>query len=126
MRKVAQLAGVSTSTVSRVINERPNVAADTAAVGHQSVRELSFLPTPPHVTRRPNPRSPAGTSIAFLILGTSGRHPAPAFERLLRGVSAAASLGELSLIFGFVPDTTNLAQLPREVAERRVNGLLLH
>ena len=124
IQKVAKLAGVSTSTVSRVINDRPNVAADTVASVRRVMGELSFAPSP----RRSGPK-PRGTSgmrtatIAFLVFGTSGSRPAPAFEKLLRGVSGASSGSNLSLIFSFV---SNPSELPPRISERRVDGILLH
>jgi LacI family transcriptional regulator len=124
IREVAQLAGVSTSTVSRVINARPNVAAGTVASVKRAMGELSFAPS----ARRsgPKPRignGPRTATIAFLVFGTSGSKPAPAFEKLLRGVSGASSQSHLSLIFSFVSDP---AELPPRISERRVDGILLH
>ena len=122
IRNVAQLAGVSTSTVSRVLNERPNVAAATVESVRRAMRELSFSPA----ARRRGPRAYDGlktATIAFMVLGTSGSRPAPAFEKLLRGVSEQSSRSNLNLIFSFVSDPE---QLPPKIAERRVDGLLLH
>ena len=62
-------------------------------------------------------------TIAFIVFGTSGSRPTPAFEQLLRGVSEQASKTNLSLIFSFVSDP---GQLPPRISERRVDGLLLH
>jgi LacI family transcriptional regulator len=123
IREVAQLAGVSTSTVSRVINDRPNVAARTVASVKRVMGELSFSPV-----RRSTPSSRGGdgmrtATIAFLVFGTSGSQPAPAFEKLLRGVSGATSQRDLSLIFSFVSDPS---QLPPRIINRRVDGILLH
>src|SRR5688572_9234716 len=41
------------------------------------------------------------TSVAFLVVGTSGEQPAPAFEQLLRGVTDAARENHLALTFAF-------------------------
>src|SRR5207244_5084459 len=120
IREVAQLAGVSTSTVSRVINDRPNVAADTVASVKRAIGQLSFAPSPRRCGPKPGAASPIRTAtIAFLVFGTSGSHPAPAFEKLLRGVSSASSQRDLSLIFSFVSDPS---QLPPRISDRRVDG----
>lgn len=124
IRNVAQLAGVSTSTVSRVLNERPNVAATTVESVRRAMRELSFSPS----VRRGSMRSRAQdglktATIAFIVFGTSGSRPTPAFEKLLRGVSEQSSRANLSLIFSFVSDPS---QLPPRITDRRVDGLLLH
>lgn len=123
MREVAQLAGVSNSTVSRVNNDRPNVAAETVEAVRRAMRQLNVSP----IGRGSgSPRAARGTrsaTIAFLVFGTSGSRPAPSFEKLLRGVSAAAEEHGLSMVFSFVSDP---AHLPPRIAERRVDGLLLH
>jgi LacI family transcriptional regulator len=122
---VAQIAGVSPSTVSRVLNERPNVAASTVENVRRVMRELSFSPI---IRRRgamlPSTRDSLKTAtIAFMVFGTCGSRPTPAFELLLRGVSDQASKTNLNLIFSFVSDP---AQLPPRIAQRRVDGLLVH
>jgi LacI family transcriptional regulator len=99
INKVAKLAGVSSSTVSRVINNHPRVAPETA----QSVRRA--------------------TNIAFLVLGTSANHATPGFENLLRGVSAGASANHLNLSFHHVQDVQHL---PSNTIDRRLDGVLLH
>src|SRR5438552_6873601 len=124
IRNVAQLAGVSTSTVSRVLNERPNVAAATVESVRRAMRELSFSPSIRRGALRPRMTDGLKTAtMAFIVFGTSGSRPTPAFERLLRGVSEQASKTNLSLIFSFVSDPR---QLPPRITERRVDGLLLH
>ncbi len=44
IREVAQAAGVSTQTVSRVLNYRPDVAPDTVARVREVIAELSYSP----------------------------------------------------------------------------------
>src|SRR3954447_17586278 len=120
---VAQIAGVSPSTVSRVLNERPNVAAGTVENVRRVMRELSISPTH-HGLIRPRAHDGVKTAtIAFIVFGTSGSRPTPAFELLLRGVSEQASKTNLNVIFSFVSDP---AQLPPRIAQRRVDGLLVH
>ena len=50
--KVAKLAGVSSSTVSRVINNHPRVAPETAENVRKAMRALSYTPS----DRRPGPK----------------------------------------------------------------------
>ena len=45
IKQVARLAGVSTQTVSRVLNERPDVAADTRQRVQQIIAELGYSPS---------------------------------------------------------------------------------
>ncbi|HEV2296545.1 MAG TPA: LacI family DNA-binding transcriptional regulator [Tepidisphaeraceae bacterium] len=124
MQHVAQLAGVSTSTVSRVFHDDPCVAADTAAVVRQIVRQLGFTPA---MRRRRNgtngKQHRSSNAIAFLVLGTSGCNTTPAFEKLLRGVSDAANANDLSLILSFVSDPS---QIPARLLDRQLAGVLCH
>ena len=119
---VAKLAGVSSSTVSRVINDDPRVAIQTAQTVRRAMRKLNYTPS----DRRPGPKPGSRTAranVAFLVLGTSGDCSTPGFEGLLRGVSAGAWANNLNLTFNFVPDVEHL---PLRALERGIDGLLLH
>jgi DNA-binding LacI/PurR family transcriptional regulator len=124
MQMVAKLAGVSTSTVSRVVNDDPRVAAATVEVVKRAMKQISFTPA----VRRNGSRLLGGStlraaSVAFLVFGTSGQQTAPAFEQLLRGVSAASSQYNLDMIFSFVSDPSHI---PPKIVQRRVDGLIIH
>jgi len=124
MQRVAQLAGVSTSTVSRVFHDHPSVAADTAAAVRQAGQQLGFRPAPRR--RRNGANGHNGhdaTAIAFLVFGTSGSNATPAFEKLLRGVSDAANEKDLSLLLNFVSDPS---RLPPRLLDRKLAGVLCH
>src|SRR2546428_8937657 len=100
INKVAKLAGVSSSTVSRVINNHPRVAPDTAQNVRKAMQELNYTPSDRRPGPKPSFRSRTGVAnIAFLVLGTSRSRATPAFEFLLRGVSTGASRNDLNLIF---------------------------
>src|SRR5437762_251429 len=103
--KVAKLAGVSSSTVSRVINNHPRVAPDTAQSVRKAMQTLGYTPS----ERRPGPKPAnrarsASTDVAFLVLGTSRTRATPAFQDLLRGVSLGAGKHGLNLIFHHIGD----------------------
>src|SRR5271165_6388674 len=102
---VAKFAGVSTSTVSRVINKHSRVSPTTERSVREAMRELGYSPS----DRRPGPKS--GNRLktekkraAFLVLGTSGQNATPAFAGLLRGVSLGAADNGIEIAFHFVPD----------------------
>jgi LacI family transcriptional regulator len=122
--RVAKLAGVSSSTVSRVINNSPRVAPETVDSVRKAMAELNYTPS----DRRPGPK-PAGRSrstaatIAFLVLGANRNRATPAFEDLLHGLSQASSQHDLNLVFNHVTDPE---QLPARVVGQKVDGLLLH
>jgi len=124
IREVAKLAGVSMSTVSRVVNDHPSIAVETAHHVREAMAQLRFTPT----IRRPskihvNHSTARETAIAFLVFGESGMQVAPTFQKLLRGVSDEAARMNLSLVFSFVGEGD---ELPPSIAAGQIKGLLLH
>jgi LacI family transcriptional regulator len=121
---VARLAGVSTSTVSRVINNHPHVSSAAANSVRAAMRELGYCPS----DRRPGPQS-AGRlrtekkRAAFLVLGASGQNATPAFAGLFRGVSRGAADNEIEIAFHFIPDPD---EIPDGILDQHTDGLLLH
>lgn len=45
IKQVAKVAGVSTQTISRVINDRPDVAPETRERVQQVIKELGYQPS---------------------------------------------------------------------------------
>jgi LacI family transcriptional regulator len=122
--KVAKMAGVSSSTVSRVINNHPRVAPKTAQSVRAAMQNLGYTPS----DRRPGPKPQVHArrttpAIAFLVLGTSRTRATPAFQDLLRGVSMGASHHELNLNFHHVADPDHP---PLRAIEHGIDGILLH
>jgi DNA-binding LacI/PurR family transcriptional regulator len=122
--RVAKLAGVSSSTVSRVINRNPRVAPETEESVRSAMQRLNYTPS----DRRPGPKpkAPDAGSLktaAFLVFGASGDEATPAFADLLRGVSMAASDNAISVTFNYVPD---LGTIPNHIIDESAHGLLLH
>jgi DNA-binding LacI/PurR family transcriptional regulator len=122
MREVAQLAGVSVSTVSRVANDHPNIAATTSESVRNAMAQLKFVPQLRNFPRRIVLDS-SRQSIGFVVFGQSASNTAPSFHKLLRGVSDAARDLNSDLVFSFV---SHASDLPRSIADARVGGLLVH
>lgn len=122
--KVAKLAGVSNSTVSRVINNHPRVAPETAKSVRKAMRTLDYTPSDRRPGPKPSLRTRTGaTTVAFLVFGTARNRTTPAFERLLNGVSLASSSYNLNLLFA---QAQNPEEMPARLMDSNVNGLLLH
>lgn len=122
--EVAKLAGVSSSTVSRVINNHPRVAPETIELVHRAMRQLNYVPSERRPGPKPSFRTRTGaTTIGFLVLGASSEQSTPGFSELLRGVSTAASQHNLDLLFHYVPDRD---QMPPRLLDQHFDGLLLH
>src|SRR5918998_2928850 len=108
--RVAKLAGVSSSTVSRVINNHPRVAPETAESVRKAMQELNYTPSDRRPGPKPSLRARTGAAtIAFLVLGTSRSRATPAFEGLLHGVSQGANQHDLNLVFTHVSDPEHLS-----------------
>jgi LacI family transcriptional regulator len=71
--KVAELAGVSHGTVSRVINARPGISADTIRAVRLAMAEVGYIPPPPEKRR--------GRTAAPNINGLPTAAPAETFCR---------------------------------------------
>jgi DNA-binding LacI/PurR family transcriptional regulator len=122
--KVAQFAGVSTSTVSRVINAHPSVAPATKRSVREAIEHLGFTPLHKKIGRGEagSTGKPVGT-LGFFVLGADGARPAPGFFRLLQGVTAASEKHGVNVAVSFVSD---LSQVPGKIEKSHFDGLLLH
>jgi DNA-binding LacI/PurR family transcriptional regulator len=63
--KVAEIAGVSHGTVSRVINARPGISADTIRAVRLAMAEVGYVPPPPE-KRRGRTAAPIGNGFPAL------------------------------------------------------------
>lgn len=124
--RVAELAGVSYATVSRVINNRPGVADDTVAAVRKAIGELGYAPS----AKRPGPklgprqtvRPGAAKRLSFLTVGVNSLQVAPALQGVIEGISMAAAQHRVDLSFGHIRDPN----APFEsVIRERTEGLLL-
>lgn len=124
IKRVAEMAGVSISTVSRVLNDQPGIASSTARSVRAAATKLRVKPVRRKTDRGGHAR-PGGRvgTIGFLVFGNTGSPVPSTFERLLRGVSDACADHDLSLVFGFV---SSPADLPPRLGDKRLEGLLLH
>lgn len=123
INKVAELAGVSNSTVSRVINNHPRVALETAKAVKEAMKQLNYVPSDRRPGPKPMSRQRTQTlSVAFLVFGTSQSQSTPAFMELLHGVSAGASNADVNLQFAHVSEQ----ELPARITDQKIDGVLLH
>lgn len=122
MLNVAKLAGVSLSTVSRVINDQPRVAISTVETVRRAMAELNFTPPARRgaTSFRRNGRSNT-VRLAFVVL-SPGAGMSPGFERLLRGLSDASANNDVEIGFHFLQHSN---RLPARVAHGQVDGVLL-
>lgn len=114
---VAQKAGVSIATVSRVINGVTPVSAKTAERVHAAIHELSFVP---HSAARMLASRRTNT-IGLLLPEISGAF----FSPMLRGIEAAAREAGFNLLIHTTDEPHRTPHARRPLGEHNTDGLLV-
>jgi LacI family transcriptional regulator len=120
IRDVAQLAGVSIATISRVLNNSEKVSPDTAEHVRSVIKELGYVYSPP----LSNKRTPAERQSLFaIILPTLAN---PYFSELLDIVEQEAQfLGRALLVFNSRGDTQRELTLMNACKQYKIDGLFI-
>ncbi len=118
IRDVAKAAGVSTQTVSRVINNHPDVAPDTLARVQGVIKELGYAPD---ILARSLIRG-RSNSIGIVAFGLEFYGP----SRLLAGIERQAAEMGYSITLNLVhqPAMTDVTALLNALESRRVDGVI--
>jgi LacI family transcriptional regulator len=118
IKEVASVAGVSTQTVSRVINERPDVSPETRKRVQDVIKELSYQPSA-------LARSLISQRSHTLGVVTAGlRHLGP--SRTLSGITSAAEEAGYSLLLKELPsyDTEDITPIFQAFLSQHVDGII--
>lgn len=118
IKEVASVAGVSTQTVSRVINERPDVSPETRKRVQEVIKALSYQPSA-------LARSLISQRSYTLGVATAGlRHIGP--SRTLSGITAAAEEAGYSILLKELPsyDTEDIRPIFKEFLSHHVDGII--
>jgi DNA-binding LacI/PurR family transcriptional regulator len=118
IKEVASVAGVSTQTVSRVINERPDVAPETRRRVQEVIKDLSYRPSA-------LARSLISQRSHTLGVVTAGlRHIGP--SRTLSGITVAAEAAGYSMLLKEIPqyDTEDIMPIFQAFLSRHVDGII--
>jgi LacI family transcriptional regulator len=118
IKEVAQAAGVSTQTVSRVINDRPDVAEDTRSKVNQVIEELGYQPS---ALARSLIQQRSYT-IGVVTAGLKYMGP----SRTLNGITFQSEKMGYSLLLKELPrfDTENIKPLLQNLWAHHVDGIL--
>jgi LacI family transcriptional regulator, galactose operon repressor len=108
LAQIAASAGVSVATVSKVVNGRQDVAADTRALVEELLREHAYVP--PSARRSVN----AGATVELIIHGRFGAYA----TQVLEGVVLAGAEMGASIAIGQVDDDQRPAGSPQGWARR--------
>lgn len=115
---VARLAGVSSATVSRVLNEPDRVAPEKRERVQLAINELNFVPKADAVAKARSSYKKIGVIAPFFTQ--------PSFMERLRGIAAVLSTEHYELVvysIGAEEDLENYIQML--VNTQRVDGLIL-
>jgi len=118
IRQVASAAGVSTQTVSRVINERPDVSAETRSRVQGVIEQLGYRPSALARSLVQQRSYTLGVVTAGLrILGPS---------RTLAGITAEAAAAGYALLLEELPryDLDDTAPIFEALLSRHVDGII--
>ena len=119
---VAELAGVSRATVSRVVNGSSKVSAEVHAAVTKAISELGYVPNRAArtlVTRRTD------TIVLIMHERTDTVFEDPFFANVLRGVNAAMSSTDLQLVLLHARGDQQRERALRYVCNGHVDGALL-
>jgi LacI family transcriptional regulator len=118
IKQVAKVAGVSTQTVSRVINDRPDVAPETRERILMTIDELGYQPSALARSLIQQRSYTLGVVTAGLMyIGPS---------RTLNGITSAAEEAGYSLLLNELPrfDTDDVAPIFQALLSRHVDGII--
>ncbi len=122
LEEVAELAGVSRATVSRVINGKPRVSHDTRVAVERAATRLGYVPNRAArslVTRR-------NDSIGLVIPEPTAQFfNDPFFPRLVRGVTEGLAEPGVQLVLFMPQSSKQEARLADYLAGGHVDGVLL-
>ena len=118
MREVAEVAGVSTATVSRALADPARVSDEVRGRVEAAVAQLGYTVNSAARNLRRN-----DTGVVLVLVPDIGN---PFFSKLLKGVEQRARELSYSVLIGDTgTDSSRLEVYTRQVAARRVDGMIL-
>jgi LacI family transcriptional regulator len=128
MADIARQSGVSLSTVSLVINEKPGIPSETRAKVLETARELGYegrqpssVPLKPTLIR----------SIGMLVKRAQGDSAPPSsnifFSHVIAGIEEGCRQEKINLLYStlLVDENNNSLEIPPLIEDSQVDGLLL-
>ena len=118
IKEVASVAGVSTQTISRVINERPDVSPETRKRVQEVIKKLGYRPS---ALARSLIRQRSYT-LGVVTAGLEYLGP----SRVLSGIAAAAEEAGYSLLIKELPhfDENDIEPIFQALLSRHVDGII--
>ena len=125
--EIAKLAGVSHTTVSRVVNNEGNVRPETAIKVRSVMKKIGYIPKPPSMRRGPRRTKDVGFktgNIAFLASSDNLKvlSNSPVMHDVVHGIEEALAFHGMSMVQGAV---SSKRQLPPIVSRGEVDGVIV-
>ncbi len=128
MKDIARESGVSLSTVSLVLNDKPGLPQETRLKVFSVARELGYeVRSIPPMMLRPTVLK----TIGMLVKRAQGDSAPPSanifFSHVINGIEAGCRQENISLLYGTLPvdENNNSLEIPPLVADPRIDGLML-
>ncbi len=122
LEEVAKISGVSRSTVSRVINDDPNVSEKTRAKVMTVVQRLNYQPN-----AAARSLAAGRTQVLGLVIpmGVAALFTDPYFPQLIQGVTAASNARDHSVMLWLAEPDYERRTIHKIMNSRLIDGLIL-
>lgn len=128
MKDIARESGVSLSTVSLVLNDKPGLPQETRLKVFSIARELGYeVRSIPPILLKPTVLK----TIGMLVKRAQGDSAPPSanifFSHVIDGIEAGCRQENISLLYGTLPvdENNNALEIPPLVVDPRIDGLML-
>jgi len=123
IKDVAKNAGVSPSTVSRVINNHPRISSETKKKVKESMKKIGYHP---NIIARSLVKQKTNTLGLVMPYSTEEAFADPFYSEILRGIGSVAQNKEYSLLLiTSNGEKEELEATLKAVRSKRVDGLLI-
>lgn len=121
IRDIAEIAGVSQSTVSKALNDRPDIGAKTRDRILQIASEQGF--TPSIFGKGLKQRNTENVGVIF-IRESQPLSGNPFYSRVLEGIEAELALNNYNLVLHLLPEN-GIDQPPKMIRDHYIDGVIL-
>lgn len=121
IKDIARLSNVSVSTVSKALNNRPDVGAATRKKILAIADQHHFSPNAFGKGLKSRTTENIGAIFCRELQPLSGN---PFYSRVLEGIEAEIAINNYNLVLHLLPDE-NSTSLPKMIRERQVDGVVL-
>lgn len=120
IKDIAKLAKVSQSTVSKALNDRPDIGPETKKSILKIAEEYNFIPNA--TGKALKTRLTKNIGVIFRRDDNPLRNPF--FSRVLEGIEAEIAFNHFNLVLYLMPEHEK-PELPKMVREKQVDGIVL-